>query len=932
MITLFPRKSETMKYGLAILLVLITQLVMAQQFGGFPPSIKWKQIDSDTARVILMPGAEREAARIASIVHRMAADTTHALGKKLRKINIVLQSRTTEANGYVALAPFRSEYYLVPGSNIFDFGTLPWHEQLALHEYRHVQQYNNFNNGITKGFYFLFGEQGQAFANAITIPDWFFEGDAVHAETALTPSGRGRLPYFLSGYNSLWLERKNYNWQKLRNGSLKDYVPNHYQLGYLLANYGYLQYGPEFWKKVTQDASRFKGVFYPFQRAVKKHSGLSYKTFRTQALDFYKARLGAATDAPVLPSKKVTDYYFPQPAGRDSIVYLKRAFNRLPAFYIADEKGEHKIALRAISSEDWFSYQKGQIAYTAYSTHPRWSYIDYSDIVVMDVSTKKERRITHKTRYYTPDFSPSGEKLVAIRMNDSLQSSLELLDSRNGTVLQSWKQEGEFYVNPRFIRDDQVVVGIRTNDSKMSLVVQHLNGEREVIIPPGYHTLGQASSDGQTIYFTSNFNGNDDIYAYRLKEKKLFQLTTGFTGHYFPAVAEGSLVWSHFTTKGLELRRVPLDSLTWAEQNIMTTGGRVVHFPVALEKNIMSMRTERFSTKRYDRGTRLVNFHSWAPSYATPEFSFSFYSDNILNTFSNQLFYRYNENERSHAVGWNTSYGGLFPKLNAGIEYIFDRSFLTTAGMVYYDQYELRIGYNIPLNFTRGTSYKLLNFGSNYVYTEATPKGTSRQIVRGSSTGYLHHFINASQYRPVALQHIYPKLGYAFAVHHRHRLDDRGSQFLANMNVFLPSIANHSIVLQGSWQETDTNNVIFTNRFAYARGYDDDFFFSRMWKLGANYHFPLLYPDLGFASIVYFQRLRGNLFYDFMRVYSRNKQNTADLRSVGAELFFDTKWWNQLPVSFGVGLSYLLDDGFSNNDRRGNTRFSIILPLELIPN
>ena len=99
MITLFPRKSETMKYGLAILLVLITQLVMAQQFGGFPPSIKWKQIDSDTARVILMPGAEREAARIASIVHRMAADTTHALGKKLRKINIVLQSRTTEANG-----------------------------------------------------------------------------------------------------------------------------------------------------------------------------------------------------------------------------------------------------------------------------------------------------------------------------------------------------------------------------------------------------------------------------------------------------------------------------------------------------------------------------------------------------------------------------------------------------------------------------------------------------------------------------------------------------------------------------------------------------------------------------------------------------------------------------------------------------------------
>ena len=53
--------------------------------------------------------------------------------------------------------------------------------------------------------------------------------------------------------------------------------------------------------------------------------------------------------------------------------------------------------------------------------------------------------------------------------------------------------------------------------------------------------------------------------------------------------------------------------------------------------------------------------------------------------------------------------------------------------------------------------------------------------------------------------------------------------------------------------------------------------------------------------------------------------------SVGGELFFDTKWWNQLPVSFGLRASYLLDDGFVSGDRKGNMFYEFILPMDLIP-
>src|SRR5687768_1581881 len=111
-------------------LLLFAPAATAQDFGGFPPSTNWRQLNSDTARIIFTEGAQAQAQRIATLVHRMAADTPFAIGKKLRKIDILLHARTTQANGYVALGPFRSEFYLIPGSNIFDFGSLPWHENL----------------------------------------------------------------------------------------------------------------------------------------------------------------------------------------------------------------------------------------------------------------------------------------------------------------------------------------------------------------------------------------------------------------------------------------------------------------------------------------------------------------------------------------------------------------------------------------------------------------------------------------------------------------------------------------------------------------------------------------------------------------------------------------------------------------------------------
>jgi len=151
----------------------------------------------------------------------------------------------------VGMGPYRSEFFLTPVFNNFQEGSIGWADQLAVHEYRHVQQFNNFRQGISKTMKFLFGEDGYTLAVNAAIPEWFYEGDAVYQETAVTGQGRGRLPLFMNVFPALWQSGKKYTWMKLRNGSFKDYVPNHYYLGYLLVNYGREKYGPEFWTKNT---------------------------------------------------------------------------------------------------------------------------------------------------------------------------------------------------------------------------------------------------------------------------------------------------------------------------------------------------------------------------------------------------------------------------------------------------------------------------------------------------------------------------------------------------------------------------------------------------------------------------------------------------------------------------------------------------------
>ena len=937
--------------------ILISSFLSAQQFGGNPPSLNWKQTNTDTARIIFPVGADSTAKRVASIVHFLAAKN-NSLGSKLNKINIVLQNQSTIANAYVGLGPYRSEFYLTPSFNNFDLGSIPWAEGLAFHEYRHVQQFSNFRVGLSKLMYYLAGEDGLAVAINAAVPDWFYEGDAVYNETIHTEQGRGRIPFFTNQYKSLWLDNKPYRWMKLRNGSLKDFVPTHYHLGYLMVNYGYEKYGPDFWGKVTKDAASFNGLFYPFQHAIKKHTDLDYKTFRKHAFDHYKLssdvqqksppkaeeRPGLGTEAGeqkiTTPTTSfVTNYFFPYRIGNDSLLYLKSSYRKRPAFVIRDNSGEHVLRVKDISLDEQFSYRNGRIVYSAYKPDARWGWKNFGEIRLLDVTSGKQQIVTHKTKYFTPDINNDGSRIVAVNYETNSKCELHVLDASSGALLQRIHASSiAVFTDPKFIDDNSVVSCVRFIDGRMSMVRVILSsGAIEYLIDPTWAVIGFPNVQDNKVYFTASFKGNDDLFMLDLVDPghKMFQVSNSKTGNYFVSASGSKLAYSNFTADGYQLKETNPNGIDRkeADQFVFKNAGNTIK--VANENNFRSMLLEDvpardFPVNKYKKGTRLFNFHSWRPYYEDPLFTYTLYGQNVLNTLQTEVYYLYNQNENTNAVGFSTTYGAWFPYVSAGLEYTFQRTDTLNNITREWNQMDSRIGLNIPLNLSGGRYLRSLNFGSNYVFRFEYNTGPNKDLFVENNFSYLAHFINYSQQLQMAKQHIFPRLGIDLSLQYRDAITKYDSyQLFGSGHVYLPGfLSTHSIVVDGAFQQRDTFRTLFSNRFPYSRGYNETYL-SRMWKLGANYHFPLWIPDWGFGNILYIQRIRANAFYDLTRVYSRNKLVTADQRSVGGEIYFDTNWWNQYPLTFGFRISNRLDADLVTGNK--GTYYEFILPVSIIP-
>lgn len=932
-----------MKILLSILLFLFTITAFAQQFGGNPSNIRWRQINTDTVRIIFPEGLNEEALRVSSIVHELQKSHSGTIGEKLKKINIVLQNQNTVSNAYVALGPFRSEFFMFAPQNSFELGSLNWADNLSLHEYRHVQQYNNFDVGWSKVVGTLFGQQGRALANAAAIPDWFFEGDAVFNETSLSKQGRGRLPYFFNGYSSLSNQKKRYSYEKLRNGSFKNFVPNHYPLGYMLVGYGREKYGADFWKKVTRDAAGFKPFIYPFQHAISKYSNKPFKKFVRDAFDFYEQKWKQQKSTPfqlltTLPENTVTNYQYPYWDENGNLIVLKSSNKQIPAFYLILPDGtEQKIAVRDISNDNYFSYNHGKIVYNAYRADNRWGYREYSDIKILDLETEKLKKITKKGRYFSPDIAHNGQKIVAVEMATNMSSNMVTMNMNGEVLFRKKIEKGNIFTYPKFSYNDQhIYVTARNEKGLMALLkIEERTGKETIVLPYANRIIGLPTVHGDTVLFTSSFTGSDEAWAYVESKNETFRLAVNTTGLYHPTYHSdsGKLIAANFSADGFRLIAIKEKDLLWQKVNEKENALPDLFLPVALQQEnnatLQNMHSRNFAISKYSKGYNLFNFHSIRPNFDDPEISLTLLGENVLNTFQSELSYTYNRNETSHSIGFNAIYGGSYVQPVVGINQAFSRNVVYNTDTSFtYNEFNAKIGLRLPINFSSGMHYTYLTLNTSINNQLVQWQGTGKELLKNQRFFYMQHSINFTNSIQLARQHIYPHFAQSVLLQYRNIVEKyTAHQFLASGVLYLPGILpTHNIVFSAAWQSRDTlGQYSFANNFPFSRGYNG-FNFPRMWRFGSNYHFPLIYPDWGFGGIVYFKRLRANAFYDYSVIKSLRTGNSFSFSTIGGELFFDTRWWNQQEVTFGVRYSYLQD---ANLVRRNPNQWEIILPVGL---
>jgi len=940
------------KVFLHIICLFIPVITFSQVgFGSNLGGQKWRILSSPSVRVIYPVGMESKAQRIANITNYIDKNNTRSIGNKTGSIDIVLQNQTIVPNAYVGLAPFRSEFFCTPPSTNNLVGSLDWVDVLTIHEYRHVQQIINSRRGISKVASIFQGQSGWSLLSNLSLPNWYFEGDATIAETAWSLGGRGRSAFFTMEQRALAYAGINYYYQKNRNGSYKSMIPDRYRLGFMMLTKARELKGNDVTAKVLKDAVRYKGIIYPFSKALKRNVGYNSKNLYKLSWDDSKLlwadRLKSASLINTTPvtqknMQTVTDYNFPRTLKDGSIIAIKSSYKQTERIVSIKNGIEKTLTTVGIAPPDnFFGIGNRFLTWIEIERNPRRERQTFSNIVIYDLNTKSKTRFTSKSRYFSPVASPDGNTIAAINVTPNQECNIHLLDIFSGKILKKIENPANYFLSRiAWTNDGKNLISIAKKQDKVALVKIESWGENNIVELTDWtrHTLEAPSIFENKVYFSASYSGIDNIYCVDLGgNKKINVVSSVPVGAFEPEVSKDgkSIYFTEFTEAGYMISKQGLKTELLEYQ--VKEPHQMPFFETVANQNeggniLEKVPTQQFSSKSYLGLFRGLKLHSWTinPSPSNPRLSIE--ANNILNDVSLVSSVSINRNE-ANSVGLNTEFkiGRYFPEFTFGLlstkrntSYLDDKFKLINQ---YFNENGFSGKINIPLNWINGNFQ--ITLAPNITITQhhlsnvknengtVQPNSTFLSSSLGLKSGIVHR---------TALQNVGPRLGVMLQAYVINTVNgSNASKIDAQGTVYLPGIGkNHNISLRTSYQkEALTNTYQFSDTHLYSRGYKapaNDAF-----KLiSVNYGLPLLYPDAGIAGITYFKRVRANLFYDYGIAETTKSKMKNNFRSTGAEIIFDNTLLNTFEISTGLRTSILLDK-YPSDSKSARLEFFISL-------
>lgn len=892
----------------------------------YPPNIKWRQINTSNFQLIFPTEFEKEAQQLARTLEDMLHRVGEVFHKEPRKISIILQNQTVESNGFVQLAPRRSEFFTTPPQRN-DFQD--WLEQLAVHELRHVVQIDKLTGYLSAPFF----EQLAFAIYGITLPAWFFEGDAVTTETLLTNSGRGRLPSWEMPLRTNLLSGQVFGYQKDYLGSLKNITPGYYELGYFMVTKMQRDYGPGILDSLMTRMARNPVRPYNFSNSLRKFTGRNTRQWHRETVTELAAKWQKqqadirSVDYTVFPdntSGKPASWLLPCPLPEGKFMALYRSWQQVPAIVIVDNKGHQKrVVGTGRQTEPNFSYAADKIVWDEVRRDGRYAKRTYNIINIYDLKTKKYRQLTRKSRLFAPTLSPDGSQIAAIDITQGNRISLVLLQTENGQEIARFSSPDNMMLRtPAF--DDAgtklITVGITRQGAalvEMDLATQTFSQltdwQPQQIERPVYA--------GQLIIFKAHYNGIDNIYAFHSEDQTTTQLTHVKFGAFNPSFDhETNELWfNNYQPDGYRISRVPRN--TWGNENIEKTQDfQTGYFKPLLQHERPwttkdSSHIEIAPSEPFNELNNMINFHSLSVDNGNFEDLHSinpglyWLSDNLLNTTQLRLGYRYDGDIRGSEYMASLGYQRFLPKFNVQYLNRAQVGALKTAADdppigLRWREHVATLRTEIPLVFYRLNNVYAVGLSAATSYTQRyalnEPQLEEQFIDRIRFPLDYQFYLNRNQRQGIL--DLAPRWGQNLSITYRHLPVDPlalGHHFSLRTAFYFPGFGkNHSTLIRFNYQQ-GSGAYRIANDIPLVSGHDQLRPAPVDNTLLLSYRFPIAYPDWAIGPLAYIKRIKGGVFFDFQNVRSNNAFSP---RTFGLEFRSDMNFLRFYLPNFDLGM------------------------------
>lgn len=638
--------NKPLAYIFLIAALIIPSICRAQFYvtGDDPGKARWYSIETENFKVIYPEGADSLAREYAAKIERyripVSLTTGYASGDGDGKKMPVVMHAYNAANGSVAWAPKRMDLFTIPSA--YNPEPLPWTTMLSVHESRHVTQ---MQFGMTKAhrpFGWVLGEMWNILASLVYPGISNMEGDAVIAETAWTPSGRGRTADFLNYY---WVAFDNgdfRSWNRWRFVSQKHNAPNYYSLGYLtLGGFRYLYDYPEIMSDVYELAARRPYNIFAFNSTVRKMTGRRFKDAFMEVCDTMYTLWNASAEArkpyiqsePVSsPTRMYTDYIDNFVIGSD-IYAVKKGHVDAPVLIRIDSTGkEHRVSLFPhVAGRPQWSPEHGRIYWSETKSDPRWNLQTESVIGYISPDGKGKGYMKNGSLMHNPAPSPSGD-VASVRYDIGGRSYIDISDG--AAVSSSFHAPDSLQVvETAWIEELLYATAISENGYGIYCLDPAGNGSWKCILSPQPVMIKDFGAWQDELMFTCDRTGVNELYHLDPSDCRLLQKTsTRYGASDFSYSEDGEwLYYSSQTLNGMRIFRTHSDSL----MNRAADFTQLHHYPIAeavtaQEKTIAESRgvtagkeVHISEPKRYRKLPHMFNVHSWAPVYVNV--------DNIMN-------------------------------------------------------------------------------------------------------------------------------------------------------------------------------------------------------------------------------------------------------------------------------------------------------------